>query len=423
MEDNVESKISYNDGNDIYGKKINNNNKIEIINTNINKNISNAYSQFKDNSATQLKDNLSFRRLIIITNLGKNLEDFKVNKNKYLMRSDQLNNKHGNARNIDDENTNDRFNVNSNNNGLLPMMRDQIENNELNERNKILKQLVGNENSSFLSNMKRDYLSFNDAVMFDKRGYCSILAHYLKLKQDFINIFCCSYSFAPYSIRFIKFLFFFLFLFYLETLCIGQKYYYDKHFSEEYKNFTDKMYNMSIINESIPVDNELNKNISFLEKYFTVKQIEFAKIHFLYTFKYAFPRILIPAAISLISYFFTSILSPRRKIMKAYLSPDLNEFDKKNKLKAISKKYKILYIIFGIIVLLLMVFFFYSITNYFFIFDDAQYDIPQSFLLSGLIRFIFDFLLLLIISNIRKFSIESGSEDIYSFSRAISEIN
>jgi hypothetical protein len=339
------------------------------------------------------------------------------------MRSNQLNNKHGNARNIDDENTNDRFNVKSSNNGLLPMMRDQIENNEPSERNKIIKQLVGNENSSFLSNMKRDYLSFNDAVMFDKRGYCSIFAHNLKLKQDFINIFCCSYSFAPYSIRFIKFLFFFLFLFYLETLCIGQKYYYDKHFSEEYKNFTDKMYNMSIINESIPVDNELNKNISFLEKYFTVKQIEFAKIHFLYTFKYAFPRILIPAAISLISYFFTSILSPRRKIMKTYLSTYLNESQKKSKLKTISKNYKTLYIIFGIIALLLMVFFFYSITNYFFIFDDAQYDIPQSFLLSGLIRFIFDFLLLLIISNIRKFSIESGSEDSYSFSRAISEIN
>ena len=84
-------------------QKINNNNSVEFVSTNINKIISNAYSQFKDNSATQLKDNLSFKR-IIITNLGKNLEDYNIHYNKFLMRSGQLNNNHENEKNIDDEN-------------------------------------------------------------------------------------------------------------------------------------------------------------------------------------------------------------------------------------------------------------------------------------------------------------------------------
>ena len=95
----------------------------------------------------------------------------------------------------------------------------------------------------------------------------------------------------------------------------------------------------------------MNKNISFLEKYFTVKQFEFAKIHFLYAIKYDFPRILISAAISLISYFFTSILSPRRKNMKEYknrisiaffyyLSTDLNKSQKLLALNTISKNIK-----------------------------------------------------------------------------------
>ena len=70
-----------------------------------------------------------------------------------------------------------------------------------------------------------------------------------------------------------------------------------------------------------------------------------------------------------------------------------------------------------------MGFFFYSITNYFVIFEDAKYDIPQSFLLSGLIRFIFDFLIWAIISNIRKLSIESHNNDFYGFVRVISEMN
>ena len=70
-----------------------------------------------------------------------------------------------------------------------------------------------------------------------------------------------------------------------------------------------------------------------------------------------------------------------------------------------------------------MVFFSYSMCNYFTIFNEAIYDIPQSFLLSGLIRFIFDILLWAILANTRKLSLESHSEDFYSFSRGICEMN
>ena len=57
------------------------------------------------------------------------------------------------------------------------------------------------------------------------------------------------------------------------------------------------------------------------------------------------------------------------------------------------------------------------------IFDDAKYDIPQSFILSGLIRFIIDIIIWAIIANIRILSVESHSSDFYRFIRGISEIN
>ena len=314
------------------------------------------------------------------------------------------------------------------NNALLPMVKDLIINEEPNERNK-LRKILGMEDDTFLSNIKRDYLKYNDVIFLDQREYCTVFAHFLRLKNDLINIFYFDYSFAPYTIRLIKFLFFFHFMFYLETLCIGQKYYFKKYFSKEHQEYTEKMNNITnnITNSNLTnitnINNITNYNISFLEKYISAETIEFTKIHYLYTFKYAFPRVLIPAAISLISYFFTSILSPRRKIMKAYLNINLEESERINKFKRISKNYKIIYIVFGILALLLMGFFFYSITNYFVIFEDAKYDIPQSFILSGLIRFIFDIFLWAIIANSRMLSVDTHNEDFYAFTRGITEMN
>ena len=43
----------------------------------------NAYNQFKENSSTQIKNNLHLRRLVIITNLGKNLEESDYNFNNF----------------------------------------------------------------------------------------------------------------------------------------------------------------------------------------------------------------------------------------------------------------------------------------------------------------------------------------------------
>ena len=432
--DNEDNK-GYHDGKDIYGpiSKDDNNDK---MNKTMSK-LPNAYNQFKENSSTQIKNNLHLRRLVIITNLGKNLEESDYNFNNFqLHRMKKKNiinninensepmtnyNLNSNNNNKDDNDNDNEFNNKNNNAGSLVMLNEHIINQEEAERNKILRKIIGMEDSSFLSNMKRDYLGFTDAVYFDFRSFCRIFSHFLKLKQDFINIFCCNYSFAPYSIRLIKFCFFTHFLFYLETLCIGQKYYFKKHFSEEYQNFTEKMFNLTTNNTTNTEVNSINS--SFFEKIITEKEIELAKIHFLYTFKYAFPRILIPAAISLISYFFTSVLSPRRKIMRTYLDPDMKDSQKRIKYKNISKKYKILYVIFGILAFIIMVFFSYSMCNYFTIFNEAIYDIPQSFLLSGLIRFIFDILLWAILANTRKLSLESHSEDFYSFSRGICEMN
>ena len=420
--DDENMNYSYNEKK-IYRKNNDNNNNDKIRMNKTMSQFPHAYNKLKENSANQIRQNLKLRRLVIITNLGKNLEEnnFNFNKNRQFHRSGVLN-QDNNQNENNDIVTNDNFMKKSN---VLPMIRDNLVNEEQSKRNHIINKLVGLEDDSFLSNITRDYLKYNDAVLFDNRDYCSIYSHFIRLKNDLINIFYCNYSFAPYAIRLIKFLFFFHFLFYLETLCIGQKYYFDKYFSEEYQNFTEKMYNLTnnITNDdttNIDSNSTLNK---YFHNFFSPETKELAKIHFLYTFKYSFPRVLIAAAISLISYFFTAVLSPRRKILKVYLNTDLKESEKKRKYERISKKYKIIFIIFGFLALLLMVFFFYSITNYFVIFEDAKYDIPQSFILSGLIRFIFDFLIWAIISNIRKLSIESYNNDFYGFVRVLSEMN
>ena len=422
-----DEKISYNEKKNINKpnnkneKEKNKNAKDDNINDKekMNKTISklpHSYEKLKENASNLIKNDIITRRLVVLTNLGKNLErnNFNYNINNTLVRTVHFEDKKNN--NEDPTNDNIKKSI------LLPMINDNIVSEDLSDRNE-LRKIVGLENNTFLSHIKRDYLKFEDAIFFDQRDYCTIFVHFLKLKNDLINIFCCSYSFAPYTIRFIKFLFFFHFMFYLETLCIGQKYYFEKYFSEEYQNFIDVMKNSNDLSNITITNEETNNKMTFLEKYFSTETIEFTNIHFLYTFKYAFPRVLIPAAISLISYFFTSILSPRRKIMRAYLNPNLKEQEKINKFKKISKNYKTIFIVFGILAFLLMGFFFYSICNYFVIFEDSKYDIPQSFILSGLIRFIFDILLWSIIANIRMLSIDSHNEDFYAFTRGISEIN
>ena len=441
-------------------------------------NFPNEDNKLKNNSAIQIKKNINLRRLVIITNLGKNLEEnnFNFNDNKLIrqghpfkennnnnniINSIEINNNNKNNNIIINSieinnNNNDKENISNENeigtndnlrkiNSLLPMMRDNIINEDQKERNKIMTKIVGIEDDSFISNIKRDYLIYEDAFFFDNREYCSLFTHFLKLKNDLINIFCFDYSFAPYSIRLIKFLFFFHFMFYLETLCIGQKYYFKKYFSKEYQSFIEKMFNltnssMNITNMNITNNIILTNNINLanfnnsilnrtdlsifdFERYFSVKTSEIIKIHYLYTFKYAFARILIPVAISYISYIFTAILSPRRKILEIYLNTELLQKEKIENYKKITKKYKIIYIIFAILALFIMAFFFYSITNYFMIFEDAKYDIPQSFLLSGIIRFIFDIIIWAIIVNIRILSIESHSYETYGCIRAICEIN
>ena len=419
-----ENKGYYHDGNDIYGVKIE---PKKVLNKTMTQ-FPRTYTIFKENAANQIKNNLKLKRLVIITNLGKNFEEIKISFHKSpLFRQSPVFEKDNNKNNVSNSNeapTNDNLVKNS----ALPMIKDSIINDQQNERSRIMNKLIGMEDDSFLSNIKRDYLKYNEAVFYDNRDYCSLFAHFLRLKNDLINIFYCNYSFAPYSIRLIKFLFFFHFMFYLETLCIGQKYYFNKYFSKEYQDFINKINNLANNNtfENYIIsfnNNNITRNISIFENLFSEERREFINIHYLYTFKNAFARVLIPAAISFISYIFTSLLSPRRKILKAYLNPNLKEKDKIAKYQKISKKYKIIFIIFGIFALLLMGFFFYSITNYFVIFDDAKYDIPQSFILSGLIRFILDIIIWAIIANIRSTSIESHNIDIYGCIRIISELN
>ena len=249
----------------------------------------------------------------------------------------------------------------------------------------------------------------------------------MKLKNDLINIFSCNYSFVPYTARLIKFAFFFHFLFYLETLCIGQKYYFDKYYSDEVQDFLidNHIYDNNYILNSLSNNktNYTNINNTLSENDFNIEIEEFDKMHYLYTFKYAFPRVLIPAALSLISYFFTAILTPRRKIMKLILNTSYKPEQKLIQAEKIMKNYKTIYLIFGILALLLMVFFFYSTINYFYVFEEAKYDIPQSFILSGLLRFIFDIILWAFITELRVCGIQIHNKGFYDLINKIYEIN
>ena len=402
-------------------EEIDNKNKTAI-------NFSSAYKKFQINSVNQIKEKLNLKRLVIITNLGNSLitkdKNDNNNNNEYKLKNNNLIDENNNENNLgnsfNDSKSNNNLKIKHNSKDLIYSGKDNKETEEEKQREK-LGIILGKEDDTFMSNITRDYLNFEDATYFDRRENCSIFRHFMKLKNDLINIFYCQYSFVPYAARLIKFIFFFHFLFYLETLCIGQKYYFEKYYSDEFQDFL-KDHNF-YDNKDGNLNNYNNIKKSFLEKYLNTEEIEFTKIHFLYTFKYTFPRVLIPAAISLISYIFTAILTPRRKIMKIILDTTYKSNEKINKIQKITNNYRIVYIIFGIIGLLLMVFFFYSIVNYFFIFEEAKYDIPQSFIFSGLLRFIFDIIFWAFIVELRMCGIHIYNKGFYNLINYIYEIN
>ena len=347
------------------------NSKNEEKDTNNNTNIKqpDAYKKFQMNSVIKLQEKLKLRRLVIITNLGTNLSK----SNLYNAKTDIIlqNKPKLNSWNISNENALNN-NLKKSSNNLIDT------NNEKEVRKEIMGNILGLEDKTFMSNILRDYLEYDDATYFDRRDNCDIFCHFMKIKNDLINVFYLDYSFAPYTIRLIKFAFFFLFLFYLETLCIGQKYYFEKFYSNEFQDF---LYDNNFYNNSRKFD-----NITLLEKDF-------------------------------------EFLSPRRKIIKILLNIDYTHQIKKEQIKLISQKYKIIYIIFGILTLFLMVFFFYSIVVYFYVFEDAKYDIPQSFILSGLLRFIFDILLWSFITELRICSLQTRFDGFYNLINKVYEIN
>ena len=397
----------------------------------------NAYEKFQINSVNQLKQKLNLRRLIIITNLGKNLNNLEksdvINNNSRLSNNLKNKNEKDSNNSLNNSESNNENNIKNSINNLMENTKEKIENEKDINKNEKLGNIIGIEDNTFWSNIMRDYLNFEDASYFDRRENCHIFCHYMKLKNDLINIFCCDYSFSPYTIRLIKFAFFFHFLFYLETLCIGQKYYFNKYYSNDFQEFlVDNNFYINNLVQYSPLNNSNTsetlisnfiKNTTFLKSYLDIDEIDFANIHYLYTFKYAFPRVLISAAISLISYIFTSLLSPRRKVMKILLNPVIQSEEKNNEIKQIAKTFKIIFVIFGIIAFLLMIFFFYSVTIYFSVFENAKYDIPQSFLLSGLIRFIFDILLWSFITELRVCSLQTHFGGFYDIVNKIYELN
>ena len=394
--------------------------EIDIKNKTISK-FPNAYNKFQNDTANKLKEKINIRRLVIFTNLGSGLQKLE-NYNNYDKL--KIENKKDNGFFIQEDDSN-MTNLKFNNNNLFSHAKENTKKEEQNEKDKLNKLgiIIGLEDNTFINNIMRDYLSFEEAIYFDKRNYFHNFCHIMKLKNDFINIFLLNYSFVPFTIRLIKFFFFFHLMFYLETLCIGQKYYFDKFYSKEFQEFiTDNyLYDNILNNSTYEYNNDLIAKIFKYNKYIEINK--FNKLHFLYIFKRAFPRVLIPAAISLISYIFTSILSPRRKIIKIILNTQYNPNDKFFRIRKVTEKYEKIYLFVSILVLLIMIFFLYSLVNYFFVFEESKYDITQSFLLSGLIRFVFDIILWTIIIGLRYCSIKLHYRGFYNLLKKLYEMN
>ena len=436
---NIDEDISINNS---YDNKDNNNNDTDfniekeenfIKNKTISK-FPSAYKQFQINSVNIIKQQLNLRRLVIITNLGNNYNKNNIYANnnviinkEVILKNKPIEEKEKSSESSSNDIDYNNINIKNSRNNIVSLGKDSEikEMKEEDDRIEKLGYIIGEENDGFLSNIMRDYLNFEDATYFDRRDNCKIFCHFMRLKNDLINMFYVDYSFTRYTIRVIKFAFFFHFMFYIETLCIGQKYYFDKYYSDEFQDFLENNH----FYENIRNINYSNTNVSyatnktFLEKYYNTARQKFNNIHYLYTFKYSFPRVLIPAAISLISYIFTSILSPRRSIIKILLNTSYKPEEKDNRIGTLKKKYDIIFLIFGILALLLMVFFFYSTINYFYVFDEAKYDIPQSFLLSGLVRFIFDIIFWAFIVELRVCSIQTHFGGFYNLINKIYEIN
>ena len=345
-----------------------------------------------------MKQENKLRRLVIITNLGdsslnihldtKLKDELGLNYSDYFSNNDAtLDNK---EQNIQENQDNEKLQEL----GGIIVGEDKEKNAKLNK----LKLFIGKENNTFLSNIKRDYLKYEDAAVLDTRKYNRVSSHFIKMKQDFINLFCCKYSLVHYELRVIKFLFFFHFLFYLQTLCVGQKYYFVKYYSTDYSKYKKDW------------GSEYNEK-------------EFYKFQYMYAFKYAFPRVLIPAAISLISYVIAPIFSPRRRILKIVLYKNMKGEVKRDTVKYYTKRYKIVYIVFSILAILLMVFFYYSLTNYFYVFKDAIYEIPVGFVCSGVVRFVFDLIFWAIVACARVQSVKYKTDRSYKNVRGTCELN
>jgi len=255
-----------------------------------------------------------------------------------------------------------------------------------------------------LKNMsENDYLTVEQAKMYDKRSFCQIYWAVLSIKQHIINFFsginCCKIteSYIPLPIKLIRSLFMIILALLVNILFLTQNYFLKKYkyFNQNYKILANKNDEFVVTPEEVNEDNiPTRKLIS-------------------YAISNGFLYAVIDFAILLVIQFLLGIifLRLRNKLLELVQIKDINKLDD------LASKTRIKYIIFFILTLCLLVVFLLTFVGFGGAYGGGFIDYLIPGIIALLFLEIFPFLWSLIIALLRYTANKNGSKCPFEFSQ------
>ena len=255
-----------------------------------------------------------------------------------------------------------------------------------------------------LKNMsENDYLTVEQAKMYDKRSFCQIYWAVLSIKQHIINFFsginCCKIteSYIPLPIKLIRSLFMIILALLVNILFLTQNYFLKKYkyFNQNYKILANKNDEFVVTPEEVNEDNiPTGKLIS-------------------YAISNGFLYAVIDFAILLVVQFLLGIifLRLRNKLLELVQIKDINKLDD------LASKTRIKYIIFFVLTLCLLVVFLLTFVGFGGAYGGGFIDYLIPGIIALLFLEIFPFLWSLIIALLRYTANKNGSKCPFEFSQ------
>jgi len=255
-----------------------------------------------------------------------------------------------------------------------------------------------------LKNMsENDYLTVEQAKMYDKRSFCQIYWAVLSIKQHIINFFsginCCKIteSYIPLPIKLIRSLFMIILALLVNILFLTQNYFLKKYkyFNQNYKILANKNDEFVVTPEEVNEDNiPTGKLIS-------------------YAISNGFLYAVIDFAILLVIQFLLGIifLRLRNKLLELVQIKDINKLDD------LASKTRIKYIIFFVLTLCLLVVFLLTFVGFGGAYGGGFIDYLIPGIIALLFLEIFPFLWSLIIALLRYTANKKGSKCPFEFSQ------